>query len=244
MTHDFVLPPLIAHRGASKVTPENTLIAFATAQQLGASWVEFDVMITHDQTVIVHHDETYERILGLNARVYDTAYAAIKTHDAGSWFAEKFSFVRIPTLTQTLSCCADLGLSVNIELKTTAEYAQQTAVRTLEILSKFKFFNPSNVLISSQEVQALSTFYQHAPTYRLGLVADHWADVESALNLDFELYSLNLHHAIITPEKMTQVQAQGYQVLAFTVNERSLAEQLFSLGVCSIFSDDVQLLNN
>ncbi len=242
MTSDFVLPPLIAHRGASGIAPENTLMAFATAQQLGAKWVEFDVMLTQDNMAIVHHDDTFARILGLNQTVHQMSYADIKTCDAGSWLDKKFSFVRIPTLAQTLSCCADLGLSLNIEIKTTAAFAKATAEETLAVLSKFNFYHPENVLISSQEPLALSTVYQQAPAYRLGLVADNWADVDAALSLDFKLYSLNLHYPMITPEKMAQVQAQQYHVLAFTVNDRALAECLFSLGVCSVFSDDVRLL--
>ena len=52
---------VIAHRGASAYAPENTLSAFAMAEELGADWVEVDVHMTRDEEVIVIHDETLDR---------------------------------------------------------------------------------------------------------------------------------------------------------------------------------------
>ena len=51
-----------AHRGLSKLMPENTLPAFAAALSLGADEIEFDIRLTKDQKLIVSHDGTLERI--------------------------------------------------------------------------------------------------------------------------------------------------------------------------------------
>ena len=47
---------IIAHRGASREAPENTLAAFRLASRLGASWLEFDVSLLGDATPVLHHD--------------------------------------------------------------------------------------------------------------------------------------------------------------------------------------------
>ena len=236
------LPSVIAHRGASQIAPENTLIAFQKAHDLGASWIELDVMLTKDNIAIIHHDDTFERILGLDQNVQQTLYSQIKDLDAGSWFDKKFSSARIPTLEQTLTLCANLNLSINIELKTTNIYAEQTALKTLEVLKKFKFFTPENILFSSIEMLALKTIQAQAPEYKLGLIADNWPDVNKALNQDLKLYSLNLHYPMLNQDNVTDARVQGYQVLAFTVNDHALAENLFDIGVCSVFSDNVLLI--
>ena len=49
---------VIAHRGASRTFPENTLDAFRGAAELGAEWVELDVRRTSDRQLVVHHDAT------------------------------------------------------------------------------------------------------------------------------------------------------------------------------------------
>jgi glycerophosphoryl diester phosphodiesterase len=49
-------PAVIAHRGASREAPENTLAAFSRALDLGADGIELDVHTTADGTVVVHHD--------------------------------------------------------------------------------------------------------------------------------------------------------------------------------------------
>jgi glycerophosphoryl diester phosphodiesterase len=231
------LPKVIAHRGASQIAPENTLIAFEKAHELGATWIELDVMLTQDNVAIVHHDDTFLRILGLNQNVQQTLYHQIKDLDAGSWFDEKFSYARIPTLAQTLTFCAHLGLGINIELKTTHAYAKQTALKTLDTLKQFKFFTPENILFSSIEILALETIEKNAPEYKLGLIADNWPDVNKGLAQDVKLYSLSLHYPMLDQNHTRSLREQGYQILAFTVNDRNIAQQLFAMGVCSIFSD-------
>ena len=69
------LPKVIAHRGASQVALENTLPAFRKAHELGATWVEFDVMLTEDSVAIIHHDDTFLRILGVDKNVHQTSFA-------------------------------------------------------------------------------------------------------------------------------------------------------------------------
>ena len=54
-------PQVFAHRGGSKLRPENTTIAFDHGLSLGADGLEFDVHLSRDGVVVVHHDSTLER---------------------------------------------------------------------------------------------------------------------------------------------------------------------------------------
>lgn len=54
-------PKIIAHRGLSRLFPENSLVAFAKAVELGADGVECDVRRTSDNHIVVIHDDHIDR---------------------------------------------------------------------------------------------------------------------------------------------------------------------------------------
>ena len=56
---------LMAHRGANRQAPENTLTAFRLALEAGCDGCECDVQLSHDGTLVVFHDETLQRLAGL-----------------------------------------------------------------------------------------------------------------------------------------------------------------------------------
>ena len=74
---------LYAHRGASAERPENTLPAFARAVELGVDALELDVHLTRDGHVIVHHDESAQRMTGAALRWADLDLADAQRLDAG-----------------------------------------------------------------------------------------------------------------------------------------------------------------
>src|SRR5689334_3842717 len=90
-------PRIFAHRGSSQIAPENTLIAMRKAQQLGAQWVEFDVMLSRDGETIIFHDKLLDRTSSGVGPVYKFNYAQLKEFDAGSWFDKQYHQERIPT---------------------------------------------------------------------------------------------------------------------------------------------------
>src|SRR4029079_7207822 len=57
----FGRPQVFAHRGGAALRPENTLLAFDHGLSLGADGLEFDVHLSRDGVVVVHHDTTLER---------------------------------------------------------------------------------------------------------------------------------------------------------------------------------------
>ena len=110
-------PPFIAHRGACRLAPENTLSAFVKAAQLGVKWVELDVMQAACGEVVVFHDETLERTTGAKGKVSDYPYTYLQTLDAGSWFNPRFSGEHIPTLVEVMEFLSSMHMNANIELK-------------------------------------------------------------------------------------------------------------------------------
>lgn len=93
-------PVVIAHRGASRAAPENTIEAFHQARALGADWVELDVHLGLDGAVVVHHDA----VLPGGRPVASCTTADLPDH--------------VPLLDAALRACAPLG--VNVEIKRAA----------------------------------------------------------------------------------------------------------------------------
>ena len=88
---------VIAHRGASRAAPENTIEAFERAVEMGADCVELDVRRTADDHLVVHHDAH----LADGRAIRSTPSAELPGH--------------VPDLAASLDACA--GIAVNIEIK-------------------------------------------------------------------------------------------------------------------------------
>ena len=88
---------IIGHRGASADHPENTVEAFVGAREQGADWVELDVRLASDGSLIVHHDPWYRD----GRTIWDTAGDERPPE--------------VPLLDQALDACA--GMGVNVEIK-------------------------------------------------------------------------------------------------------------------------------
>jgi glycerophosphoryl diester phosphodiesterase len=99
------MPPLvIAHRGNSSQRPENTLAAFASALDVGATFVEFDVQLTRDRAVVVLHDATLDRTTTGRGPVGALTFDELRAFSAGhrSAFGSAYESERVPSLAETL----------------------------------------------------------------------------------------------------------------------------------------------
>lgn len=131
------------HRGYAAKYPENTLISFKAALELGVDAFEFDVWLTSDKIPVLMHDGNAKRTCGVDRHVRDMTLAEVKELDAG--YAEKFGDkftgqgVTVPTLEETL----ELALSVRpdilfgVEIK---EYTEENVDITVELLKKYGVF--------------------------------------------------------------------------------------------------------
>ncbi len=114
MIGDYTL--VQAHRGFSGCYPENTMLAFAEAVNLGADILELDLHISADDEVFVIHDETVDRTTDGSGALKNLKAAEIRSLDAGSWKGPQFAGERIPTFTEVLDTFAG-RVKLNIEIK-------------------------------------------------------------------------------------------------------------------------------
>lgn len=229
------LPPIIGHRGAAGLAPENTLASFALAADLGCTMVEFDVRLSADRVPVVFHDDTLDRCTDGTGPVAALTLAQLKRLDAGGG-------QQIPTLAEVLALCRDRHLAVNIEIKPDVGVEAETARLALAIAGAWWPTDRPLPLVSSFSHQALATARQVAPHWPRGLLAERLPKDWRRLVDIYGCKSLNLDHSWLTAKRVTEIKAAGLAVLAYTVNRRSRAEMLWSRGVLAVFSDRPDLL--
>jgi glycerophosphoryl diester phosphodiesterase len=113
-THTKTL--LIAHRGASREAPENTLAAFELAWQQGADGIEADFRLTRDGRVVCLHDASTGRTAGVDLVVANASLEELRGLDVGSWKGTGWQGQRIATLEEVLARLP-AGKMFMIELK-------------------------------------------------------------------------------------------------------------------------------
>jgi glycerophosphoryl diester phosphodiesterase len=165
------MPPfIIAHRGDSAHRPENTLSAFASALEVGADLVEFDVQLSRDGHVVVMHDPTVDRTTTGRGRVADLTLAEIRAFSAGypQLWGSAYEGERVPTLAEALAFLRDRSRAM-VEVKPDAVSADVEGgieARTIEEVRRQGM--EKDVVLISFSRQALLRCRQLAPNILRG----------------------------------------------------------------------------
>lgn len=238
----LALPPVIGHRGAAGLAPENTLAGFRAAAAAGASWVEFDVKLTGDGTVVLMHDDCLDRTTDGRGPVGAAEFSTIAALDAGAWFGESFAGERVPSLEQAMIELARLGLGANIEIKPNPDQAEDTARAVVDLLVARWPDDLPAPLLSSFDRACLAVARDRAPALPRGYLAEAlplgWRRDTEALGC----VSVNLGHRQLSARHVDEVLGAGLPLVIWTVNEPADAARLRAAGVTSIITDRPNLM--
>ncbi len=234
---DLELPQVMGHRGAAAWAPENTLASIRKAAELGATWVEFDVMLTGDGRPVLFHDDNLKRLTGLDALMAETPYAKVRRLDAGRWFAPEFSSERIPTLEAALDLVWQLGMTPNIEIKPTPGRDVETAQAALEVAARCWRRRRPLPMISSFSRMSLAVACVLRPAWPRALIA-HKIPVDWQLALTaLDCSSFHLNSKCLNWEFVAQVKSAGFKIAAFTINQKQHARDLIGCDVDCLITD-------
>ena len=231
------LPKVMGHRGAAGDAPENTPASIRLAAEQGATWIEFDVMLTGDDRPVIFHDDSLKRTTGLDAMMAATPYARVRELEAGAWFAPAFEGEEVPTLEEALALAWSLGLSVNVEIKPTLGRDVETAIYAMETLAAAWSPQHPPPLLSSFSLLSLAVARALQPDWPRGLLVRRVPKNWRPLLRDLDCVSLHVWDRYVTRALVEQVKADGYQVAVFTVNEGCRARRLLDWGVDCVISD-------
>lgn len=231
---------IFAHRGLNTLAPENTIAAFQAAADHGLTWLETDVDVLKDGTVIICHDTTLDRTTNQHGHYYHLTKADLASIDAGSWFSPQFAGEKLPTLRDLVDFMNRTGMNCNIELKANEAGAEMSMLLLDNLLVELERLDPKcEVIISSFSHVLLSKLHQKAPHLPLGCLWETCAlydDWKSVMELVGASY-IHPEDTGLTPEKVQAFRQAGYGVNVWTVNQADRANQLFNWGVTGIFTD-------
>ena len=108
---------IIAHRGALRLAPENTLAAQRLAYELGADTVECDIRLSKDNVPVIMHDHDLDRTTNTSGLIASRTLEEIKRLDAGSWFGAPWAGERVPTLAEMLEVAKSYNRCLLLDIK-------------------------------------------------------------------------------------------------------------------------------
>lgn len=224
---------IMAHRGASKAAPENTLAAIRKAIDEGADWVEIDVQETADGEVVVFHDSDFMKLARVNLKIWDTRLDDLAGIDIGSSFGPEFKDERVPTLAQALDTCKG-KIRVNIELKYYG-HDQQLEQRVAELVESHGM--EAEVVAMSLKMDGVRKMKALRPQWKVGLLMSVSAGDLKQVEADF----LAVNAGFADRRLIRQAHDAGKEVYVWTVNDAVTMSSMIGRGVDGLLTDRPQL---
>ncbi|MGN0443478.1 MAG: glycerophosphodiester phosphodiesterase [Acutalibacteraceae bacterium] len=221
---------IFAHRGFSGNYPENTMLAFRKAVEIGADGIELDVHFTKDKEIVICHDEKIDRTSNGTGYIKDYTYEELCQFDFYGNFEGQFEFQKIPTLREYLELVAPVeGFMTNIELKTGVfEYI---GIEKAVIDMLYEFGVKDRTILSSFNHYTILRCRKIDPSIKTGFLSESWI-------IDMWDYAkqncvecIHPHYAFLTAENFAKIRKAGVEVNTWTVNEYEDIKRLSEMGV-------------
>jgi glycerophosphoryl diester phosphodiesterase len=237
--------PVIAHRGASGFSPENTIAAFDLAVEMHADYIELDVQMTKDGQLVVIHDTSINRT-SANAPdetiyVKDLTLASLQRYDVGAAYDSVYEGERVPLLEDVIKRYKGKTKFL-IELKSPELYdGVEEAIA--EMLEKNELANilHAEVILQSFNFGSVAYLSQLLPHVPLGVLTSRSADLTNRKLDKIRTYAdyVNTHFTNVTQDDtlVGRIHARGMRIMPWTVRAPGEVQPLIRAGVDGIITD-------
>jgi glycerophosphoryl diester phosphodiesterase len=249
------LPLAFAHRGGSLLWPENTMVAFRGAVEVGYRYLETDLHATRDGVLVLIHDDTLERTTDGSGFIWDHTLAELKRFDAGYHFSPdggsaypyRGQGVTVPTLEEVLEAFPDVLLNVDMKqeeppvVAMLADFIEKRGVQERFLVTSFadrrvrEFRRRSGGRVATSGAMRETLRFWLASRLRL----------ERLLRIRYDALQVPARHGSLTVVDRRFVAAahrRGLHVHVWTVDEPAEMRRLLALGVDGLMSDRPDLL--
>ena len=243
MTAAWPLPRWIAHRGAGKRAPENTLAAFRVGAAHGYRAFECDVKLSRDGVPFLLHDDTLDRTTPERGNAGERDWADLSRIDAGSWHSRAFAGEPLPSLDGIARYVQRNGFALNLEIKPTPGVEPATGAAVGLACQRLWRGVATPLLFSSFRPDALQGALEAAPGIARALLVDTlwagWFETAQALGC----VAVVTQHKLMDEAVIAQLHGAGLRALCYTVNEAAEAGRLIGLGIDGLITDAVDLFS-
>ena len=243
-TAPWPYPFWIAHRGAGRLAPENTLAAFRLGARHGWRMFECDARLSADGVPFLLHDDTLERTTSGRGVAGALPWGELARLDAGAWHSRAHAGEPLPTLENVARFCLANRYLLDIELKPTPGTEERTGRAVAELAARlWPAGTSAPPLLTSFAPDALRGAQAAAPHLPRGLLLDALRDGWLDTARQLRCVAIVCHHALWDAALVAQVKAAGWRALSYTVNDEWAAERLIRLGTDGIVTDRVDLFS-
>lgn len=234
-------PRWIAHRGAGKLAPENTLAAFETGAGYGYRMFECDVKLSADGELFLLHDATLERTSNGRGQAGSQSWQQLARLDAGSWHSAPFAGEPLPSLKTIARFCVDKGHLLNIEIKPTPGAEALTGAAVANAAAKLWQHAGVPPLLSSFEIASLQAAQAAQPQLPRALLLDTLTPDWLPNALALECTAVVFNYRLWNENTARMARQAGLRMLSYTVNDAAAAQKLLDLGTDGVITDRVDL---
>ena len=228
-----IRPWIIGHRGAPGHAPENTMASFRRAVELGATFIETDLRLSHDARFVAMHDATLDRTSNGRGMVRDFTLAQLRELDAGSWYGPEFAGEKIPALEEILNFAREADVVFYLEIKHEAGWGVHHGVAAALRAAN----EPARTVVISFDSSMLRNLRSLDAGVLMGLLFEN--PIASVVEKAQQIGARQIcpRADLVTPQLLSEAQDAGLQVAAWTVNEPAQMDKLISMGVNGIMTD-------
>ena len=245
------MPAIVAHRGASREAPENTLAAFRLAWKQGADAIEGDFHLTADGHIVCNHDRTTKRTGTTDLVIADSTLKDLRKVDVGTWKGAQFRGESIATLAEVLRTVPD-GRKILIEIKCGPEIVPTLksnldhcplASDQIQIIA----FNANVIAAAKLAMPEIKAFW--LTSYKKDKVSGKWSPtVEEVLDTlgrtRADGLDSNANREVVDQAFVKRLREREFQFHIWTVDDPAVARHFRKLGVDSITTNRPEFLRS
>lgn len=223
----------IAHRGYVAKGVENSIEALEGAAEVGADYVEFDIILTKDNKFVVMHDYNLKRLVGLNKRVQDMNFDEV----VGLTIKQGDYTSKIPSLEEFVNKAKELNMNLVIELKPHGAEPNNYVDIFIEEIKRLKLENYKFMSLNSKVIEELET---KAPNLETGYVIPLQFGNFHHSNVDFFV----IEDFSYRDRLVEQAKKENKQVFVWTINDPALITKYLQSPADAIITDEPELVKD
>ena len=238
-TTPWPYPRWIAHRGAGRLAPENTLAAFRIGASHGYRAFECDVKLSADDVPFLLHDATLQRTTSGHGPAAALTWNELSRLDAGAWHGRRYAGEPIPSFAAVARFCLRNDFALDVEIKPSPGSELETGRAVAAAAASLWSSATVPPLLTSFQPVALQGARETAPRLPRALLLDTlragWLDEAKALGC----VGVVTNYAVIDAASLAAIHGAGMRGLVYTVNDPAEARRLDALGIDGIVTDAV-----
>ena len=221
----------IAHRGYVAKGVENSIEALEGAAEVGADYVEFDIILTKDNKFVVMHDFNLKRLVGLNKRVQDMNFDEV----VGLTIKQGDFTSKIPSLEEFVNKAKELNMNLVIELKPHGAEPSNYIDILIGEIKRLKLENYKFMSLNSKVMEELET---KVPNLETGYVIPLQFGNFHHSNVDFFV----IEDFSYRDRLVEQARKENKQVFVWTINNPALITKYLQSPADGIITDEPELV--